>query len=452
MRLATEKTIREHCSASRRDGPTACEGFLPGVTAKIRRVQRPAGYVVEIVDQAGRQRKRFGTVNAALQARRVGVEAGSGRLTVGDDWIGAFPSDIVRTELGPRSGYAEQRELDQVGRTCERHPDATACSSLCFGELPDPNDRRAWLEWRRGGLGGSDVAAILGLSPWSGPFDVWISKTQPLGDEAGNASTRRGHILESAILQHAAAELGAILLPGEAMQNEARPWHRATPDGYLDFPRGARVGIEGKSTRAFDVVHGWGPSGSGEVPLGYRIQCAWYMAATGLSTWFLAAFATLSDEFRLYRIERDEQVERVLVTRAWHWWQKHVENGEPPELDTSEAAGRYLHEKHTPPGEQLAKATTEQAELALRWNSAKAVEKQATADRKQIEVELKQAVGDAAGLFGDWGRVKWSRFERSSLDAKRLRAERPELGPVLDEYTRTNPSSRFSAKFTEETK
>ena len=36
--------------------------------------------------------------------------------------------------------------------------------------------REEWLEWRRGGLGGSDVAGVLGVSPWATPFSVWWSK------------------------------------------------------------------------------------------------------------------------------------------------------------------------------------------------------------------------------------------------------------------------------------
>jgi predicted phage-related endonuclease len=43
----------------------------------------------------------------------------------------------------------------------------------------DQVNRADWLEWRRGGIGGSDVAAILGVSPWRTEFDVWASKVAP---------------------------------------------------------------------------------------------------------------------------------------------------------------------------------------------------------------------------------------------------------------------------------
>lgn len=36
--------------------------------------------------------------------------------------------------------------------------------------------REAWLDRRRAGIGGSDVAALLGLSRWKTPLDVFLDK------------------------------------------------------------------------------------------------------------------------------------------------------------------------------------------------------------------------------------------------------------------------------------
>ena len=45
--------------------------------------------------------------------------------------------------------------------------------------------REAWLDRRRAGIGGSDVAALLGLSRWKTPLDVFLDKTgrsEPIPD------------------------------------------------------------------------------------------------------------------------------------------------------------------------------------------------------------------------------------------------------------------------------
>ena len=44
-------------------------------------------------------------------------------------------------------------------------------------------DRAEWLAWRRSGIGASDVAGILGISPWASPFTVWADKLGLLPDE-----------------------------------------------------------------------------------------------------------------------------------------------------------------------------------------------------------------------------------------------------------------------------
>lgn len=41
------------------------------------------------------------------------------------------------------------------------------------------DDRAEWLEWRRNGIGATDVAGILGVSPWASPWSVWADKCAP---------------------------------------------------------------------------------------------------------------------------------------------------------------------------------------------------------------------------------------------------------------------------------
>ena len=43
--------------------------------------------------------------------------------------------------------------------------------------------REEWLARRRSGIGGSDVAAVLGLSPWKSPRQVWLDKTTDATDD-----------------------------------------------------------------------------------------------------------------------------------------------------------------------------------------------------------------------------------------------------------------------------
>ncbi len=313
---------------------------------------------------------------------------------------------------------------------------------------PDPvTDRAAWLEWRRHGLGGSDVAALLGLSPFAGPFDVWLSKTQSV-DGGSNRAMRSGVLLEQAIAAFAAGELEAELLPSEGLVHPDRAWHRGTPDGYLEGGLvGARAGLECKKVRTLD---GWGEPGSGDVPIAYRVQCAWYMGLADLDRWFVAVFATLSEQWEIYTLERDLEIEQALVERARQWWQRHVVEGEMPPLDSTSSCALALHMQHAEPDEELLDVEGEVVDLVEQWQTAKDAERDAKAARAAVEIHVKAAIGDAAGIRWSGGRVKWSRFERTSLDAKQLRNDHPELEETLEQYTRRTPSSRLSAKWFEE--
>ena len=68
-------------------------------------------------------------------------------------------------------------------------------------------DREEWLAKRRGFLGASDVAAVLGVSPWAGPLDVYLDKIHAVEMQESRAM-RRGHAMEPVIADWYAEETG----------------------------------------------------------------------------------------------------------------------------------------------------------------------------------------------------------------------------------------------------
>ena len=62
------------------------------------------------------------------------------------------------------------------------------------------NEQRAlWLEGRRTGIGGSDVAAVLGLNPWKTPLDVWNDKLGLSEDKGMTEPAYWGTVLEDTV-------------------------------------------------------------------------------------------------------------------------------------------------------------------------------------------------------------------------------------------------------------
>lgn len=94
---------------------------------------------------------------------------------------------------------------------------------------------RDWLDWRGKGLGASDAPAIMGISPWSTPFQLWLEKTG-LGErmpsnEFAVAAMRRGNDLEPVARKLVEAELG-LFFPALAATHDVHEFIRASFDGY----------------------------------------------------------------------------------------------------------------------------------------------------------------------------------------------------------------------------
>lgn len=59
--------------------------------------------------------------------------------------------------------------------------------------------REEWLDWRRRGIGGSDVSAIIGLSPFRTARDIYYDKLgiAAVEEDEGNwVAMEMGHLLE----------------------------------------------------------------------------------------------------------------------------------------------------------------------------------------------------------------------------------------------------------------
>ena len=182
-------------------------------------------------------------------------------------------------------------------------------------------DRAAWLAQRRNGIGASDIAAVLGISPWKTPLQLYLDKRGELPPQEDAPQLRRGRMLEPLVLDFYADETGHQVTRQQECVVGAEPWMMATLDGFDAIDNAP---VEAKTVNAFSAQE-FGEHGSDEVPLHYSAQVHWQMMLTDASTGYLAALIG-SDDFRIFTIQRDRDLELLLIARATEFWQR-VQSG-----------------------------------------------------------------------------------------------------------------------------
>jgi putative phage-type endonuclease len=289
-------------------------------------------------------------------------------------------------------------------------------------------------------LGGSDIGAILGLSPYKTPLDIWLEKTGKQINQADNLPIRFGTFAESFVANEYARTTGTTLIEyPKAISHSKYPYLQGHIDRFIatdpilelfkeDGTCTASHLLECKTASPF-MQHQWGEAGSDEVPMSYLAQCHWYLCVTQLERCDLAVLFGNTD-FRIYQIERDAALESTLLEAAVTFWQDHVLTDMPPDAKT---IGDYqkLFAKEAP-GKTV--EATEQTYLLV--NTAKEVN--AVIDAKEQELEkikklLMEHMQEAQELTYQ-GKVlaTWKKPKASfRFDSKRFGITHPELFPLF---------------------
>lgn len=238
---------------------------------------------------------------------------------------------------------------------------------------------------RRTYLGSSDVAAILGLSKWKTPLDVYFEK---LGqgvppDAAKEKLFRRGKRLEPVVLDMLAEELDyEITARGARYRDPGYPWMAAEIDAETEID-GERVNIEVKTVHPFAAGE-WGEMETDEIPIHYAAQAMYGLMVTGRQRCIFAALFG-ADNLVTYDLRRDEETIDGIRAKAIAFWTDHVVAKVPPEPIVLDDVYRLLRRD----SDTIVEADKDLTRLLAAYKEAKSRESAAGA---QIE-ELKYQIG-----------------------------------------------------------
>lgn len=177
---------------------------------------------------------------------------------------------------------------------------------------------------RRNFLGASEAGSVLGLSKYRTPLALWMQKRGMIPPDPPSIPARAGNALEELVISLFEEKTG--LSVGDRQKEFLSPSHpylACHVDGLVDEP----AIIEAKTTGG---PEGWGEDGSSDVPFVYIAQTAVQMHLSGLDQVYLPVLIGRSD-FRIYRIERDLELEALIIPRLVDFWEKNVLGGIQPD-------------------------------------------------------------------------------------------------------------------------
>lgn len=301
-------------------------------------------------------------------------------------------------------------------------------------------DRRRW-------IGGSDVAAILGISPWKTAVDLWAAKTAPEPDSRpATGVKRRGQRWESVVAEMLVERLEAdghkvvIVDTNRRLVDLEVPYFAAEIDFEILLDDDSEVtNVELKTVSPFKTGE-WGESGSDDVPIWYTAQAMWGLGVTGRRKAIVAPLFG-ADEIRAFPIERDDVTIAAMRARAQSFWINHVLTGIPPEPTSLEDVAKIF-----PKDVEAAPivADEELTGVLLRMRALDRELKARQAEFDSLQFMIERVMGSTTQVnIGDKAAVTWKERAWGGLDFERLKADHPKL---YKEYSRKGVSRVFTLK------
>lgn len=198
----------------------------------------------------------------------------------------------------------------------------------------DTLSRDEWLNYRRLGIGGSDVAAIMGISPFATIRDLYYDKVgiEPLiedEEESNWVAKEVGHRLEDLVAEIFSKKTGLTVFPVRKMfRHPLHPFMVADVDFFIVFPDGS-FGILECKTCNYNARDKWDDDG---IPINYEYQVRHYMSVMNMNKAYIACLYGNNENEFVYRfLERDMMEEENIITQEEYFWKEYVEKkAEPP--------------------------------------------------------------------------------------------------------------------------
>ena len=277
-------------------------------------------------------------------------------------------------------------------------------------------NKQEWLRERKNYLGGTDLAAICGLSPYRTALDVYLDKTSNDIAYETNAAMRWGNLLEDVVAKEYSEVIGqTTAIEPNTIYHPEYKFLGANIDRWV----GNKEYVLECKTAGFTKSKEWGDLGTDQIPESYLVQVAHYASICDVPKVDIAVLIGGQD-FRIYTYERNKELEEKLIKIACNFWHNHIEKRIPPKCVNTRDTFNLFPESHH--HEIVAESNIIQKLEELK--AAKKEENKIQFVIEKLKVEIQEFMRDYDVLIDNQGNViaTWKNSTpRSFFDLKRFK-------------------------------
>lgn len=281
-----------------------------------------------------------------------------------------------------------------------------------------------WQEYRKQqkGIGGSDVATILGLNPYKTAFTLWLEKTGQIeSPEISNQYIEWGNLLEPVIREKFAQETGFQVMENPyVLQHDEHDFMVANLDGEVVDDTGERGILEIK-TASERMAKDW----ENGIPNHYMLQIQHYLAVTGYKKAWCACLIG-GNNFKYYQIERDDYIIDAIISAEMDFMLR-VKNGVAPEISGHSADSDYLASAYPEANGEEAFLEPYLEAYAIRYDALQQEIKALQAEADYLKNRIKLEAKEYGVLRNERVKISMPTIKKTNFNSKQFAADYPEL-------------------------
>jgi len=271
---------------------------------------------------------------------------------------------------------------------------------------------------RKDYIGSSDIAAVMGLSRWKTPLQLWAEKTGQVEPEdlSDKEHVQLGIELEDFVAQKFEKVTGLKV--------------RRSPKAYISTENafmtcqvdrlvtGTEDLLECKTCSAWKEKEWEGE----EIPLEYILQVEWQLMITGRKTGYIAVLIG-GQKFVWKKVESDHELFEKMKNSALSFWTM-VRSKTPPAVESDDNS--FLVKLYPQANDVMREATEDiiSAVALLQQTKAQIIDLEET--KGELEAKIKAVIGNAVGIdtpeyIIKWLNVKGSTYTVTKKDSRMLK-------------------------------